>query len=201
MHTFDSSRQNELSQLFHAPKVMHALRLKNSAEVPITTAPALLMRHDKVLAQGVTQYTPKGASLDLNVTPAVDILVTKTERKTKRTPNAVEWEGNQYGRIDLQGTLKLTSHLSTPIELEISRNLLGVVDSADNDGKTAMLNVFDDQSFLPASEQDGQPYWWGWYNWPYWWGHFNSVGRVTWNATLDPGKELTVNYTWHYFWR
>jgi hypothetical protein len=199
--SLDGARQAELAQLFHSPKVMHTLRLTNTADMPITTAPALLLRDGKVLAQSMTEYTPQKASLDLPVTATVDVLVTKSEKETKRTPNAVNWEGSEYARIDLEGSLKLTNHRSSPVTLEISRSILGEVDSADNDGKTEMLNVFEDQSFLPSATQDNQPNGWGGYNWPYWWNHFNGIGRVTWKATLDPGKDLEVKYAWHYFWR
>jgi hypothetical protein len=198
--SLDTQRQAELATLFHSPKVMHTLRLTNTADMPITTAPALLLRDGKVLAQSMTEYTPQKASLDLPVTAAVDVLVTKSEKETKRTPNAVNWEGSEYARIDLEGSLKLTNHRTSPITLEISRSILGEVDTADNDGKTDMLNVFEDQSFLPNAG-DNQPNWFGGYNWPYWWNHFNGIGRVTWKATLDPGKDLSVKYTWHYFWR
>ena len=79
-------------------------------------------------------------------------------------------------------------------------NVLGTVDSADNDGKPEMLNLFEDDSFLPTAGVGDQPMWWGWYNWPTWWTHFNGVGRVTWKTTLEAGKGVELKYGWHYFW-
>jgi hypothetical protein len=53
----------ELMRLLAAPKVMHALRLKNRSEHPLTTAPALIISGDRVLAQGTMTYTPRGAEV------------------------------------------------------------------------------------------------------------------------------------------
>ena len=197
---FPTEQQSQLARLFHAPKVMHTLRITNTSDLPITTAPALLMEGEKVMAQGMTEYTPVKGELDLPVTTAVDVLVKKVDREVKRTPRAERWENSDFTRIDLEGTITLTNHKGTPVVLEVTRNVMGTVDSADNDGKVEMVNLFEDNSFLPAAGNEEQPYWWGWYSWPGWWSHFNGVGRVTWKATLEPGKELGLGYKWHYFW-
>ena len=47
----------ELLKLLHAPKVLHKVRLTNASDQPLTTAPALLLREGKVLAQGMMTYT------------------------------------------------------------------------------------------------------------------------------------------------
>jgi hypothetical protein len=199
--TFGTQQQTEIARLARAPKVIHTLRISNTSDFPLTTAPALLMRDDKVLAQSLVEYTPIHGSLDLPLTTAVDVLVKKTDHESKRTPNAVRWNSDEYTRIDLSSAITLTNHRNTPVLLEIKRSLLGQVDTADNDGHPDMLNPFEDDSYLPTATADNQPGWWNWYSWPNWWSHFNGIGQVSWKATLDPGKELTLNYTWHYFWR
>ena len=90
-----------LARLINAPKVLHKIRLANSSEMPFTTAPALILRDDRVLAQGLMTYASPGAETDLDITSAVDIRVKKTDTETKRTPNAASWQGDSYGRIDL----------------------------------------------------------------------------------------------------
>jgi hypothetical protein len=199
--TFATQQQTEIARLARAPKVIHTLRLSNTSDFPLTTAPALLMRDDKVLAQSLVEYTPLHGSLDLPLTTAVDIVLKKTDHESKRTPNAVHWNGEDYTRIDLASTLTLTNHRNTPVTLEIKRSLLGQVDTADHDGTPDMLNPFEDDAYLPTATDDNQPTWWNWYNWPNWWSHFNGISQVTWKATLAPGQDLTLNYTWHYFWR
>jgi len=61
-HRLNNDQQAKLAQLFHAPKVMHVIRLSNSAECPLTTAPALILREGRVVAQGMMTYTAAGAS-------------------------------------------------------------------------------------------------------------------------------------------
>jgi hypothetical protein len=96
---FNSQQQAELARLFRAPKVRHKLRLNNVGPHPLTTAPALILRGERVLAQGMMTYTPRGAESDLDTTTAVNVLVRKDERETGRIPNALNWQGSSYARV------------------------------------------------------------------------------------------------------
>jgi len=194
----NSQQQAELARLLNAPKVMHKIRLTNRSQYPLTTAPALIVRGDQVLAQGMMTYTAIGAETDLALTTAVDIKVKKSDKETMRTPNAVVWQGNQYGRVDLAGTISLTNYGDEAVDLEVVRHVLGNIGKADHDGAAEMVNVFEDDGYIPAGRY---PYWWNWYNWPHWWYHFNGVGRVTWKFKLDAGKSIDLGYTWHYYWQ
>lgn len=198
MHGFNNEQQAELARMYFAPKVTHKIRLANSSATPLTTAPALIVREDRVLAQGMMTYTSPGAESDLNITTAVDVRVRKSDTESKRTPNAVRWQGDDYGRIDLAGKITLTSFSRKAVEVEVIRQLLGNVDTIGNGGKVEMVNVYEDASFLADGSR---PFWWGWHSWPYWWHHFNGVGRITWTVNLEPGKPVDLAYTWHYFWR
>jgi len=195
---FNTQQQAELARLFNAPKAMHKLRLTNKSEYPLTTAPALIFRQGRLLAQGMMTYTAVGAETDLDMTTAVDVQVKKQDKETKRTPNAVNWDGNQYMRIDLAGTVTVTNRLTQPIELEVSRQVLGDIDEAGHDGKILHIGALDEDQYLVMPNS---PYWWGWYNWPYWWSRLNGNAQVTWKLRLDPGKSVDLDYAWHYFWR
>jgi len=189
----NTTQQQEIARLLSAPRVMHKIRLFNKGDYPLTTAPALILRDGQLLAQNLMTYTSIGGQSDLDVTAAVDIKVTKSERETKRIPNAANWEGNQYARADLTGKITITNYRAAPVEVEITRYVLGTADSADANGVIEQTNTFE--------EAVDHPTWWGWYNWPYWWSHFNGIGRLTWKPTVAPGKSVDLNYTWHYFWR
>ena len=104
-------------------------------------------------------------------------------------------------RVDLTGTVRLTNRRAKAVTVEVVRHVLGYADSADQDGKVEMNNVFESGDYLPAGDTEGYPYWWGWYGWPWWWHQVNSVGRITWKLELPPGKPVEVNYAWHYYWR
>ncbi len=192
-----NSRNTEVARMFHAPKVMHKIRLTNKSKYPLTTAPALIFCKGRVLAQGMMQYTSAGSEVDLTVTTAVDIRVEKDEKQTDRTPNAMKWNNYNHARIDLAGKIKLTNYCKKTAELEITRHVLGNVGKADQDGKAEMVNVLEDPGFAPS----GGRYWWQWYSWPGWWHHVNGIGRITWKLKLDAGKSVDLKYNWYYYWR
>ena len=196
-HNLNSEQQTKLAQLYYSPKVMHKIRLANSAKCPLTTAPALILRQGSIIAQGMMTYTAVGASSDLELTTAVDIAVEKLDNETDRIPDAAKWDNHTYARSNLTGTIHLTNRRSDTVSLEIRRSVLGNIDSATHEGSIKHLGRHEGGWMDPNS----RPFWWGWYNWPYWWYHFNAVGRVTWECELKPGKEIELQYKWHYFWR
>jgi hypothetical protein len=198
-HQFSSQQQTEIAKLLSAPKVMHKIRLENKSEHPFTTAPALIVRDSRVLGQGLMTYTAKGGSSDLPVTTAVDIQVKKAENETARIPNANNWNGSTYSRMDLTGTISLTNYRNQPVTLDVVRHVLGNITEAGQDGKIEMINLLEDSA--SAGDTSQYPSWWYWWNWPYWWNHFNGIGRVKWNVTLDAGKSVDLKYQWHYYWR
>jgi hypothetical protein len=194
----NTEQQRELARLLNAPKVMHKLRLANRSKYPLTTAPALIVREGKVLAQGLMTYTSAGGTVDLPVTSAVDISVKKKDLEIKRTPNALQENGVPFSRIDLAGKITLTNHRAQATEIEVTRYALGTIDSADHDARIEKINAFEDGDYLAAADL---PSWWSWYNWPGWWSSLNGIGQATWKVTVDSGKSLDLNYNWNYFWR
>jgi hypothetical protein len=194
----NSEQQSEMARLFAAPKVTHKIRLTNKGSYPLTTAPTLIVRENRVLAQGMMTYTSVGANTDLEITKAVDIQVAKSETETQRIPNAVRWHGDDYSRVDLAGKITLTNYKSQPIELEITRHVLGNVQTADHGGVISKINAFEDGSYVAGGDY---PSWWRWYSWPSWWHQMNGVARINWKLSLEPGKSVDLGYTWHYFWR
>ena len=193
----NNEQQTRLAQLYYSPKVMHKIRLANNAKCPLTTAPALILRQDHIIAQGMMTYTAVGASSDLDLTAAVDIAVEKLDKETERIPDAVKWDGYTYARSNLTGTIHLTNHRSDTVHLEIRRSILGHIDSANHEGFIEHLGRHESGWMDPNS----LPFWWNWYNWPYWWYHFNAVGRVTWSCQLKSEETVELEYQWHYFWR
>ena len=196
-HNLNSQQQTKLAQLYYSPKVMHKIRLANNAKCPLTTAPALILRQGRIIAQGMMTYTAVGASSDLELTTAIDIAVEKLDKETDRIPDAAKWDNYTYACSNLTGTINLTNRLAETVKLEVRRSILGHVDSASHEGSIEHLGRHEGGWMDPNS----LPFWWGWYNWPYWWYHFNAVGRVTWECELKPGKSIELEYKWHYFWR
>ena len=187
----------QLARLYHAPKVMHKIRLDNDADCPLTTAPALILRQGRIIGQSMTTYTAVGASSDIELTVAVDISVERLDVETERVNDAAKWDGHTYARSNLTGTITLTNHRPGSVDLEVRRSVLGNIDSADNEGQIEQLGR-QEGGWMTT---DAYPFWWGWYNWPYWWYRFNSVGRVNWELKLEPEQKIELEYKYHYFWR
>ncbi|MHC4639469.1 MAG: hypothetical protein ACYTBV_18530, partial [Planctomycetota bacterium] len=196
-HRFNSEQQMQLARLMLKPKVKHVIRMTNDSKYPITTAPALIFREGRIIAQGMTTYTAVGAEGDLELTIAVDISVENKDKETGRTPNAVAWLGDRYSRTDMLGSIKLTNRRQDKVYLEVTRSILGQIGDANKDGDTEQSGWHEGGGMVA----DGIPFWWHWHNWPYWWYHFNSIGRATWKFELEPEKSVELEYKWHYFWR
>jgi hypothetical protein len=197
---FNSEQQRELAQLTGTPKVMHKVRLTNNGGIPLTTAPALIMREGRVLSQGLMTYVAPGAQNDLAVTTAVDIQVKNIDIETKRTPNAMTHDGTQYSRVDMNGKLTLASHRAGTIDVEVTRYVLGNVESAGQSGKIEKIDILEDEDALPPAF-GVQGFGWNSYRWPDWWDTFNGVGRIKWNLKLEPGMPMELEYDWYYYWR
>lgn len=119
-----SQRKTEIARLLAQPKVMHKIRLSNKSDYPLTTAPVLILRGERLLAQGMMTYTAIGGKTDLEITAAVDIQVKKQDREIQRVPNAEMWKNSHFTRVDLAGSISLTNFRKESVELEIVRHVL-----------------------------------------------------------------------------
>jgi hypothetical protein len=191
---WQGDRTAELARLLAAPKAVHAMRITNSSNAPLTTAPALLSRNGKVLSQSLLTYTAIGAETDVPLTTAVDVLVLKTEKETGRQPNAVKWNGTSLTRTDLAGTVSLTNRKKEGIEIEVKWTVLGLADAAASKGS------FEQMSLAELWGRVGRAEWWSWWTWPYWWHHWNGVARFTWKLHLESGQAVALDAQWHSFW-
>jgi hypothetical protein len=194
----NNEQQAEMARLLNAPKAAHKIRLTNNSNAPLTTAPALIVKDNRVLAQGMMTYTSSGGSVDLEITKAIDIQVAKSETETGRTQSATKFNGDFYARVDLNGSIKLTNYRKETSEIEVTRYVLGNVTTASQNGEVRKINVMENDRYTPIGSY---PTWWGWYSWPSWWSQLNGVGRVSWKVNLEAGKSVDLTYNWNYFWR
>lgn len=190
--------ERRAAMLLNKPAVKHKIRIKNSSEQPFTTAPALVLKNGLPLAQGCMTYASIGGTSDITLTSAIDINVTKKDNEVKRTPNAVRWHHDDYGKIELEGTVSLKNFKDKTVTVEITRHFLGRIDKVDGEGKISYTNQFEDDSFHPDAPTSR--HWWHSYSWPWWWFKFNSIGKVQWEKTIEPGQQIDLNYNWHYMW-
>jgi hypothetical protein len=192
--SFNSEQQAQLARLFHAPKAKHVVRLENNSNVPLTTAPAMLLSSGRVLGQGMMTYTSAGGAADLTITTAVNLSVVHEENETGRMANAGNFGGHAYDRINFEGSIRLTNHRREPVRVEVTRTVLGAIDSADHDAKVTRPGAW-------TTDDIGNPVWWQWYSWPGWWHQLNTRARANWSVTIPAGEKVSLTYQWHYFWR
>ncbi len=118
-------------------KVWYALKLKNTTGMPWTTAPAISFREWKPLGQDLLKFTTIGGEEVLRVTPATEVVGTHTLEEKERVRQKLRWNGSDYDfdLVTVVGTIKLRNVKKQPVELVLTRNLVGEVTSASDDGK------------------------------------------------------------------
>jgi len=148
--------------------IWHALRVKNTTKFPWTSAPAMVISGTKPVSQDTLPYTPKGATSTLKLTIATDIRATHEEQEVDRQQNVQRRRGYNYDQVTVEGTLKIKNYKSKDVRLRIAKTLRGSVDSQTDGGKAEKLGE--------AIAVD------------------NPMSRLTWEITLKPGEERSIQY-------
>lgn len=157
-------------------KIWYALKLKNTTGMPWTTAPALSFREWKPLGQDMLKFTPTGGEEILRVTPATEVIGTSNLIEKSRVKETMRWNGSEYDfdLVTIEGTLKIKNIKKQPVAISITRNLVGEIVSATDNGEIIKegLNL---QSVNPNS-------------------------TVKWNLTV-PSGEKEIRYTYKIYVR
>ncbi len=133
--SYSSQPINSLQDL--TTKIWYALRLKNTTGMPWTTAPAISFRDWKPLGQDLLKFTGIGGEEVLRVTPATEILGSHSLEEKTRTREKLRVNGYdaEFDLVTVEGTLKIRNVQKEPVELVLTRNLVGQVESASDEGK------------------------------------------------------------------
>lgn len=198
LRRLNSEEQRRIAEQLERPVVRHVLRLRNQNPHghPITTAPALVIRHGRALAQGLIGYASPGATVDLEVGAAVDIGVETREVEDRRVPNALRWDDDDYMRVDIAFGAEITNRKPEPVRIEVRKLAFGLPDQAGQGGEASALSVF---AADVAWAYRHTP-WWRHYSWPYYWHRLNGAAQFRWTIDLEPGAATTLEASWHYFW-
>ncbi|MCA9321328.1 MAG: hypothetical protein KDB53_11365 [Planctomycetes bacterium] len=194
-HRNGGQMSDELERLINRPKAEHRIRLTNDSSLPITTAPALVFRDGRLVAQSQTRFTPAGAKTDLALTAAIEIQVDREDRETGRQNGALTLGRTVYHQVDLESTVRLVNRTKKAVKVEVVRQVFGHVDAAMDEGEVTRLSMLRARASSSRSSD-----WWTAVSWPHWWSQVNGVSRVTWERTLEPGEASDFRLTSHYFW-
>lgn len=128
------NNNNYRFDLVEAPQeIWHSIKLTNSSNQPWTSAPAMVMKDNRVLGQDTLLYTAPSVETNLKITQALDIQAEVNEFETNRQRNAYEQQRRNYDLVTVKGTIAITNYKSETVTLEISKVLSGDVVSADGD--------------------------------------------------------------------
>jgi hypothetical protein len=116
--------------------VYHSLTLKNTAGVPLTTAPVMVVNpKEQFLAQDLLKYAPAGGTVDVRLSKAIDIVLKSTEEETQRIDQAKEIADRTYSRVVIRGVVTINNFQSKEVTVIIKKNLVGNVISQTDSGK------------------------------------------------------------------
>ncbi len=199
MRHFSSDRQRQLAGHLYKTRVIHKIRIKNDSKFPFTTGPAMIFDGDKVLGQDMITYTSSGNDVDLPITAAVDVNARKSEKEIGRTHN-ISIRGYTYAKVEVEGTLTIKNFKKESVKLFIRRTLFGKAQSES--GKVTFIHFLEELEDPSANYFRGSYYgsrWWS--GWPSWYWGVNTVSRVEWETTLEPGAEKEFKYKYEYYYR
>ncbi len=191
-------RKTAIERALTRPVPTHVLRINNNNDdgYPITTAPALVLRDGRTLAQGMLTFTAPGGVSDLEVGKGVEIGVDIREIEEERELKAVRWNGHDYARARIAFFGELTNRKDKPVRMEIVKVAFGERPEAGQGAQIEMLSPYD-----PRLGSEHEWNWWHGYSWPWWWSRFNGMARISWDVTVEPGDSVEVEASWGYFWR
>jgi hypothetical protein len=153
----------------YADAVWDAVRFKNPFPFPMTTAPAMIVSGDRFNGQQMSYWVNAGEETSLRVTKALSVRTRAVEEEEKDTPRVpVSLYGWNHYRATVKGELVANNHRKEPITLIIRRSFSGELISADQSPKTTLLEE-------------------GVYS-------LNKRNQLIWTMTLEPGKEVKLNY-------
>jgi hypothetical protein len=116
--------------------VYHSLELKNTANVPLTTAPVMIISpKEQFLAQDLLRYTPVGGVVNVRLSKAIDIVLKNTEEETQRIDQAKEIAHRTYGRVVIKGVISVNNFQNKEVTVVIKKNVVGTVISQTDAGK------------------------------------------------------------------
>jgi hypothetical protein len=116
---------------------------------------------------------------------APEIKVIHRDREVKREEiPAKDPKDVIYTRVDLSGAVTLINQSGRTVDVELTRDIPGNVDTAP-EGEMIRLDRADD----PAASRAGRP----------WTNRHTGSSRAVWKVRLRPGEERELTYTWHAF--
>jgi hypothetical protein len=122
--------------------VYHSLEIKNTTQVPFTTAPVMVVTEkEQFLAQDLLKYTPIGGTTDIKLSKAVDIVMRNAEEESLRNDSYKKINNYLYSRVVLTGKITINNLQHKEVIVNVKKLLFGTVLSQSDGGKTVKTGI------------------------------------------------------------
>ncbi|MFM2305780.1 MAG: hypothetical protein RLZZ367_449, partial [Bacteroidota bacterium] len=116
--------------------VFHSLEVKNVSTVPLTTASVMVVNEkEQFVAQDEIKYTPVGATTNIRLSKAIDVIMKNQEEEKTREDNAKKIGKVSYSKVVVKGTVNVENYQGKDATITVTKVLNGTVTSQSNDGK------------------------------------------------------------------
>ncbi len=158
-----------------ADEVWHCCRLVNNMKMPWTTSPAEFIKDGQFTGQDTCYYTAPGAETTIRINRAMNVMAESAEFEMERTRDAKKFHGRRYDLVKVKGELRLQNRLGKSVDVEVKKNLSGVV-----------LNTTPEAKDIPTAKGLKR---------------VNPRHVLVWNIQLEPGQKQTLEYTYEVYIR
>ena len=173
--TNNSSNYSETAA-YQINRIWYGLKLKNTTDMPWTTAPAVGFYDWKPIGQNLLSFTPAGSENVLRITTATEVSGKHEVEEIERLPKQIREYGKMqnYDLVTIEGKIELQNTRKQPVEIVLKRAVIGEVISATDAGKISKDGI---------NLQTLNPY-----------------SNVKWNITIPSGKK-EIKYTYKFYVR
>lgn len=153
--------------------IFHSLEIKNTATVPLTTASVMVVNEkEQFVAQDEMKYTPAGATNNIRLSKAIDIIMKNSEEEKTREDNAKKLGKVTYSKVILKGTVNVDNYQDKEVTVSVTKTLSGTVLSNTADGKVTKVNSYN---------------------------YINPQSNIKWEVKLAPNQKKTLTYEYEVY--
>lgn len=167
----EDTHSEEEKKINNTLQVWHAIKFFNATGKPFTTGPAFFYKieNGSSIPQGqqLLEFTPKGLSTVVKITIAPEIQAESIDLELSRERIDID-KYNYENLVKIKGQIRIKNHKTIPVELNVERPIKGDLKSSSLPWKIIALAT--NLSSL------------------------NKNNLATWNLTLKPGEEKTIEY-------
>ncbi len=153
--------------------IFHSLEIKNATTVPLTTATVMVVNEkDQFVAHDEIKYTPVGATTNIRLSKAIDIIMKNSEEEKSREDNAKKIGKTVYSKVILKGSVNVDNYQQKEVTVTVLKNVSGTVLSQSNAAKVTKSSSYN---------------------------YINPSSEVKWEVKLSANEKKVLTYEYEVF--